>query len=103
MYVSLSGSFGIPKESGYMQDYDWLNSFAKIDKDIPDSWYDDGFSELTNYSKHTNELVKYISTINAVITFAKFVALSITKKIKIVPFFSNFYQHRLLFVRLPLS
>ena len=60
MYVSLSGSFGIPKESGYMQDYDWLNSFAKIDKDIPDSWYDDGFSELTHYSKHTNELVKYI-------------------------------------------
>ena len=58
--ISFDGSVGISKESGYMQDYDWLNSFAKIDKDIPDSWYDDGFSELTHYSKHTNELVKYI-------------------------------------------
>lgn len=42
--------FGFAGESGFMQDYDWLN---------PVSWPKDPLEELTNYSKHTNILTKY--------------------------------------------
>lgn len=50
--LSLDGSIGIPKVSGVMQDYDWLNN--------------NNPTELTNYSKHTNNLNKYINfTANA--------------------------------------
>lgn len=58
--INLSTSFGIPKISGYMQDYDWLNSYAGIDIEIPTSWIGDDPTELTNYSQHTNELKNYI-------------------------------------------
>ena len=57
--INVDGSFGIPKKSGYMQDYDWLNSFGGIDPDIPVSWSYDEPTELTCYSKHTNELKRY--------------------------------------------
>lgn len=53
-FIGASGRFGIPLQSGYMQDYDWLNS-------ITDQWKADDPTELTNYSKHTNFLTSYNS------------------------------------------
>lgn len=52
--IEMKTLIGIPKRSGNMQDYDWLNS-------IYTSWKDDAPTELTNYSIHDNFLGKYIS------------------------------------------
>lgn len=59
LYIGGNLSFGIPKSSGLMQDYDWLNPYtSKWSKDDPD--------EHTNYSCHTNYLQQYIDfTISA--------------------------------------
>lgn len=59
VYVEADAKIGIPKSSGNMQDYDWLNSMATSYPDIPDSWADDPATELTNYSKHNNSLLSY--------------------------------------------
>ena len=56
VYINASGRIGFPCDSNFMQDYDWLNSTP------PNShpeWKDDNPTELTNYSKHNNELVNY--------------------------------------------
>ena len=58
--ISFDGSVGISKESGYMQDYDWRNSLAGIYKGVPRTWIGDDATELTDYSKHTNVLEKYM-------------------------------------------
>ena len=60
-FAGLSGKFAVSQKSGSMQDYDWLNSLALIDKNIPDSWYNNPHTELTNYSKHDNHLAQYHS------------------------------------------
>ena len=51
---------GMPKQSGYMQDYDWLNSVAgPTTPDTEISWLNDSPYEVTNYSRHNNELQNY--------------------------------------------
>ncbi len=54
-YISLgfSGSFAVPQRSGFMQDYDWLNS-------VTTGWTDEDPTECTNFSEHINKLDKYI-------------------------------------------
>lgn len=52
-------TFGIPKKSGYLQDFDWMNSLATSDIEIPNVWQYDDPTELTNYSKHTNTITNY--------------------------------------------
>lgn len=53
-YINLcvNGKIGIPKTSGYMKDYDWLNYLY---------WPDDNPTELTNYSISTNKLNTFYS------------------------------------------
>ncbi len=54
IYAGFNASLAWPKESGNMQDYDWLNPFTT-------AWKNDTPNENTNYSCHTNNLDKYIS------------------------------------------
>lgn len=54
-YVGFTGVFGFPTGSGYMQDYDWMNSLP----DSPADWQAADPTELTNYSKHSNKVEKY--------------------------------------------
>jgi len=55
-YINTNLKFGFPKESGFMQDYDWLNGTSSGLV----SWKNDDIGELTNYSIHTNQLKNYI-------------------------------------------
>lgn len=52
VYIGGNLSVGLPKQSGYMQDYDWLNPYYA-------KWMNDDPDEVTNYSKHTNNLAQY--------------------------------------------
>ena len=52
IYIGIDGSVGVPKKSGNMQDYDWLN-YKYWPKDDP--------TEITNYSIHENYLLKYMT------------------------------------------
>ena len=52
IHTEIRGSAAVPKSSGYMQDYDWLNTYF---------WPYDDPTERTNYSKHDNELIKYMT------------------------------------------
>ena len=54
LYINANGRIGIPTDSGFMQDYDWLNS-------VTNGWQQDDPTELTNYSKHTNHLDSYFN------------------------------------------
>ncbi|MBR1639524.1 MAG: omptin family outer membrane protease [Treponema sp.] len=54
IHANINFAFGIPKNSGIMQDYDWLNSLYS-------EWAADDPTELTNYSKSDNKLVQYNS------------------------------------------
>lgn len=47
VFFDISGRIGLPKNTGVMQDYDWLNGLD--------------LTELTNYSIHTNYLNNYYS------------------------------------------
>lgn len=60
IHFDLDGRIAVPKISGHMQDYDWLNSFAGKNG-IPYSWHDDDPTALTNYSIHDNYLLKYLT------------------------------------------
>ena len=53
-YIGINGTIGLCKESGNMQDYDWLNSMTK-------GWELQDPTELTNYSIHNNYLSQYIT------------------------------------------
>lgn len=53
LYTGLKGSFVIPCKSGYMQDFDWLNSTTS-------KWKSDDPCAITNYSKHDNKITKYL-------------------------------------------
>ncbi len=59
-YISLglSASFAVPQSSGFMQDYDWLNSIGG-QYNHPE-WENDDPTECTNFSEHINKLDKYI-------------------------------------------
>ncbi len=57
LHLDLSGRLGIPGESGYMQDYDWMNPSYYYNYDI-DS-VRDNFDDYTHYSKSTNKLSDY--------------------------------------------
>lgn len=55
--VDISTHFAIPKNSGNMQDYDWLNSVADPSSNgLPYSCRNDEATELTHYSIHDNYL-----------------------------------------------
>ena len=54
LHIDFNGAIGLSKESGNMQDYDWLNSMTGI-------WKNDDPTELTNYSIHDNYLEQYIT------------------------------------------
>ena len=58
VYVGFDGKIGVPKSSGNMQDYDWLNSVGG-GGDIYPAWKSKSPFELTNYSKHNNNLTSY--------------------------------------------
>ena len=53
-YIGINGAIGLSKESGKMQDYDWLNSTTT-------GWEMQDPTELTNYSIHDNYLSQYIT------------------------------------------
>ena len=59
VHINLNGSVGIPTRSGFMQDYDWLNSTGN--GGYNPEWKNDDPTELTNYSKHENYLEKYLT------------------------------------------
>lgn len=59
LHAGFAFKFGIPCTSGNMQDYDWLNSIALLDSNVPNSWITDPADEITNYSKHENLLTDY--------------------------------------------
>ncbi|MCQ2590749.1 MAG: omptin family outer membrane protease [Treponema sp.] len=58
LHFSAAGKVAIPVESGFMQDYDWLNSLGGPNGYYP-LWKNDDPTEITNYSKHTNIIEKY--------------------------------------------
>lgn len=60
IHFDIDGGIGVPKISGYMQDYDWLNSFGGKEG-IPYSWRYEDPTAITNYSKHTNKLEQYMT------------------------------------------
>lgn len=55
IYINANGRYGIPTYSGLMQDYDWMNSLPNA----PASWQNDSPTQLTNYSKHANQVDHY--------------------------------------------
>lgn len=58
-YACFKASVAVPRWSGNMQDYDWLNS-------VTTAWKNDEATELTNYSIHDNHLEKCLSFTAAV-------------------------------------
>ena len=59
IHLGLNGRIGIPTVSGYMQDYDWLNSTPP--SEIYEHWKKEDPTELTNYSIHNNEINLYFN------------------------------------------
>ena len=57
--VGLSASASVPQRSGFMQDYDWLNSIG--DRYGFPQWLEDDPTELTNFSDSINRLNKSIN------------------------------------------
>lgn len=56
LFLGFNTKYIFPGNSGYMQDYDWLNSVPPRDRF---DWRFDDPTELTNYSKHDNYLNNY--------------------------------------------
>lgn len=83
-HFSAVGKIGIPKTSGYMQDYDWLN------RDFHhSSWFSDPPDQLTNYSKHTNQVEEYYG-----VSFLLGGNIDLPEKnIKIIPFLAYDYWY----------
>lgn len=80
-------SMGLPKKSGNMQDYDWLNFLGGKHYPYPSSWLNDKSTEITNYSKHNNFLTQYINLfISAGRTFY------LPKEIKTTPYLAYQYD-----------
>lgn len=76
---SFGGKIGLPKKSGFMQDYDWLNYSY---------WPDDNPTELTNYSISNNKLNNFYS-LNASLGFNFF--LNKNNQITIFTAYDYFY------------
>ncbi len=81
IYTNFNFHAAVPKSSGYMQDYDWLNS-------LYDEWADDDPTELTNYSISNNRLNSYYS-----FGFRVGGTIPLPLKIRITPFISYEYEY----------
>ena len=86
VYAGVNFCIAAPGSSGYMQDYDWLNSVGTT-VGYP-KWENDDPYELTNYSKHDNRLEKCLS-ISAGIGGNIF----LPKDFKITPFAAYSYDY----------
>lgn len=84
--INLKASVAIPKRSGNMQDYDWLNSVGGPDGHYP-SWKNEDPTELTNYSCHDNFLEKYMT-----FSVAGGGNIYIPAEIKLTPFIAYYYD-----------
>ena len=84
IHTEIRGSAAVPKTSGNMQDYDWMNS---VPPDGYSYWIYDDPTERTNYSKHDNELLKYM-------TFSAGVGVNIKlpAKITLTPMAAYYYD-----------
>ena len=84
LHTEICGSVAVPKASGNMQDYDWMNS-------VPPpgyyNWIYDDPTELTNYSKHDNELIKYMT-----FSAALGANISLPAKITLTPMAEYYYE-----------
>lgn len=86
IHADIYGAIGIPKTSGNMQDFDWLNSVGGAGGSHPE-WKIEDPTELTNYSKHDNYLNQFID-------FSLCIGgnIYLPAKIKITPFLQYQYN-----------
>ena len=84
LHTEICGSVAVPKSSGNMQDYDWMNS---VPPDRYSYWIYDDPTELTNYSKHDNELIKYMT-----FSAALGANISLPAKITLTPMAEYYYE-----------
>ncbi len=87
VYAGVDFSIGVPDLSGYMQDYDWLNSLGGGDGSNIE-WLKDDPNELTNYSSHDNHLEKYFT-----FTFCLGGNIAFPSGIKLTPFVAYNYDY----------
>lgn len=78
IYAEAGFSYAIPGDSGFMQDYDWLNTYY---------YKNDDPTEVTNYSIHNNYLDEFYR-----ISFSLGGLLPFGKIIKIIPLISYDYE-----------
>ena len=81
LYASFNFRSAFSKESGVMQDYDWLNS-------ITTGWLKDDPTELTNYSISDNYLDSYYS-----LSFRLGGSFNLPLKISLIPFIAFEYNY----------
>lgn len=84
IYLGLDASLALPCRSGNMQDYDWLNSTPPKGFYY---WINDPPTELTNYSKHDNELLKYTT-----LSLGGGVNFRLPAKITLTPMIFYYYE-----------
>ena len=85
IYLGLDASLALPCRSGNMQDYDWLNSTGNNDSNP--EWIYDAATELTHYSKHDNELLKYTT-----LSLGGGVNIRLPAKITLTPMIFYYYE-----------
>ena len=85
IYLGLDASLALPCRSGNMQDYDWLNSTGN--NGYNPEWIYDAATELTNYSKHDNELLKYTT-----LSLGGGVNIRLPAKITLTPMIFYYYE-----------
>ena len=83
-FLGFNTKYAFPGNSGYMQDYDWLNSSSES----PFHWRFDDPTELTNYSKHDNYLNDFYT-----VSFELGGTIPIKNKIFITPVVSYEYNY----------
>lgn len=86
-YFSVAGKIAVPGSSGFMQDYDWLNSIGGSSGNHYD-WMDEDPTELTNYSKHNNKLESYYG-----VNVSAGGNIYLPYEIKITPFAAYDYEY----------
>ncbi|MBP5520185.1 MAG: omptin family outer membrane protease [Treponema sp.] len=86
IHLDISCAIGIAKESGDIQDFDWLNSVGGPQGNFPE-WKKHDPTELTNYSKHDNFLDQYM-----VYSLCFGANIYLPAKIKITPFLQYQYN-----------
>ncbi len=85
-YVNLNFRSGVPKASGVMQDYDWLNSLPEETGHY--DWVKDDPTELTCYSISENKLDSYYS-----FGLKMGGSINLPMYTKIIPFISFEYEY----------